>query len=150
AAIELSNLSQDSAADPLVLNDFPPAMQDRFAEEILHHRLRNEIVATAIANQMINRMGLVHPYALAEEEGVPLEQVASVFVACTQLLNMDAIWEAIEHQAMPEAARLLLFEQSALALRNHMADMLRSSPQAAAPSVLVANLRTGVAGLHAV
>src|SRR5690606_15318181 len=66
------------------------------------------------------------------------------------LLNMDAIWEAIEHHSIPEAARLLLFEQSALALRNHMADMLRSSRQAAAPLVLVANLRTGDAVLHAV
>ena len=36
---------------------FPKAMQERFAEEIESHKLRREIIATMLANSMINRGG---------------------------------------------------------------------------------------------
>jgi len=48
---------------------------------------------------------------------------------------------------MPEKARLMLFEQSALALRAHIADLLRASSPLAAPSELIGEVAEGVADL---
>ncbi|MGC1271787.1 MAG: NAD-glutamate dehydrogenase domain-containing protein [Croceibacterium sp.] len=147
AAIEDSELSADEATVPLLLGDFPAGMQDPFREEILHHRLRNEIVATTVANRLVNRMGLVHPFELAEEEGAGLGQVAGAFVAATRLLGLDGIWAAIDAATMPEGARLMLFDQAALALRGHMADLLRASGPVLRPSDFTANTAGGVAEL---
>ena len=46
----------------------------KFRKQILAHRLRREIVATRVANRMVNRLGMVHPFELAEEEGAGLDR----------------------------------------------------------------------------
>ncbi len=126
AQVEKGTLADDPAAQTLLLADFPPQMQQRFAPYLLGHRLRREIVATAVANRMVNRMGPVHPFELAEEESASLDQVAHAFVAACNLLGMEGLWTAIDEAKMPETARLMLFDQAALALRGHMADLLRT------------------------
>ncbi|HYD24952.1 MAG TPA: NAD-glutamate dehydrogenase domain-containing protein [Croceibacterium sp.] len=146
-AIETSELAADPAVEPLLLGDFPADMQGPFRKRILGHRLRPQIVATVIANGIVNRMGLVHPFELAEEEGAGLDHVAAAFVSTSRLLGMEAIWAAIDATAMPEAARLLLFDQAASALRGHMADLLRSGGAVLSPSRLMNEMAGEVAEL---
>ena len=135
-AIEQSDLAQDATAVPLLMSDFPRQMQDRFRKQLLGHRLRNEIVATVIANRIVNRMGIVHPFELAEEEGAGFAQIGASFVAACNMFGMEAIWDAIDAATMPETARLQLLDQTAAALRGHMADLLRSGASHVPPSTL--------------
>ena len=135
-AVEDSSLAGDDAADPLVLGDFPAQMQDGFRTQLLSHRLRNEIVGTSVANKIVNRMGMLHPFELAEEEGAGLDEIGTGFVGASALLGMDAIWDAIDSTKMPETARLMLFDQAALALRGHIADLLRAGGGHLSPSDL--------------
>lgn len=126
AELELGTLADDPSAEGLLLADFPAQMREDFAPYLRHHRLRREIVATCIANRMVNRLGPVHPFELAEEEGATLDQVARAFLSTCLLLDADRLWDAIDAARMPEAARLTLLSDMALALRGHMADVLRS------------------------
>jgi len=135
-AIEASDLAQDEAAIDLLLSDFPPQMQDKFRKQLLEHRLRKQIVATVIANRIVNRMGIVHPFELAEEEGAGFDHVGCAFVAACTMFDMQAIWDEIDETAMPETARLQLLDQTAAALRGHMADLLRTGGCHAHPSQL--------------
>src|SRR6185503_13155391 len=89
----------------------------------------------------------VHPFELAEEEGAGLDRVAAAFVGATRLLGMDAIWDAIDAAAMPEAARIQLFERAASALRGHMADLLRAGGAMQDPARIIGELAPGVAQL---
>jgi glutamate dehydrogenase len=146
-AIEASDLAGDDEAEPLLLSDFPAAMRGPFRKRILAHRLRTEIVATVVANKIVNRMGMVHPFELAEEEGAGIDRVAGAFVGACRLLGMDAIWEAIETARMPETARLQLFERAASSLRGHMADLLRAGGAMRDPSHLIGDVAPGVAQL---
>jgi glutamate dehydrogenase len=123
-SIEKSPLSQGETLEPLLLSAFPEPMQTKYREEILSHRLRRELVATKLANRIVNRMGLVHPFELAEEEGATLDQVAAAFVVASQLFDMEALWADIDTADMPEAARLQLFDQAARGLRIQMADLI--------------------------
>jgi glutamate dehydrogenase len=147
AAIEASDLAGDDAAEPLLVGKFPEAMQGPFRKRILGHRLRNEIVATVVANKVVNRLGMVHPFELAEEEGAGLDRVAGAFVGACGLLGVDAIWQAIETASMPEGARLQLFERTASAMRGHMADLLRAGGAIEGPAQLVGEVSEGVAEL---
>ncbi|RPF71462.1 NAD-glutamate dehydrogenase [Aurantiacibacter spongiae] len=135
-AVEASELASDEAADPLVLQDFPEQMRENYARQLLTHRLRNEIVGTVVANRIVNRMGMLHPFELAEEEGAGLADIGSGFVAASGLLGMEEIWDSIDTAQMPETARLMLFDQAALALRGHIADLLRAGGANCPPSEL--------------
>ncbi|MGB7654380.1 MAG: NAD-glutamate dehydrogenase domain-containing protein [Novosphingobium sp.] len=143
-ALEDSALPDDPGLGEELLGKFPEAMRGKFKQDILEHRLRREIIATRLTNRMVNRMGVIHPYELAEEEGATLAQVAAAFVAAEQLLGLPAIWQGIESSAMSEAARILLFDRTASALADHMADLLRVGAGTLVPSRLVADLEGGV------
>jgi glutamate dehydrogenase len=106
---------------------FPPAMRQSHEAAITGHRLRGEIIATKIANRIVNRMGLIHPFELAEEEGATLGDVAEAFVIAENVYDLPSLWQQIESADMVEATRLLLFDQIAIELRAHMADILRNS-----------------------
>ncbi len=147
-AMEASAVHEDAAAVELLLGDFPPQMQERFRKQLLNHRLRSEIVATVIANKIVNRMGMVHPFELAEEEGAGLSQVGCAFVSACELLGMDAIWRAIDVAEIPEPARLALFNRAAFSLHGHMADLLRAGGCNTSPSELVAEIGTIVETLR--
>ena len=146
-AIEQGPLSQSSALEPLLIEAFPEPMQKRFKNQILQHRLRRELVATKLANRIINRIGMVHPFELAEEEGASLEQVATAFVVAEQLYDVEALWEAIDTTDMPEHARLLLFDRAAKGMRIQMADLLGAGVDPAAPEDSLEALEKGVGHL---
>lgn len=144
AAIEASKLPDDALFADDLLAYFPAAMQRKFKAEIDGHQLRREIVATVLANRLVNRMGVINPFELAEEEGASLAQVAAAFAAATSLYGLAETWRAIETGTMSEAARVLLFHRAAEALRSHMAGLLRSGHGSLVPSVLVGSLASTV------
>ncbi|RKF22487.1 glutamate dehydrogenase [Altericroceibacterium spongiae] len=144
ASIEECELGRDDALIPLLLADFPEAMRETYRQQILDHPLRKEIVATVIANRIINRMGPVHPFELAEEEGASLDQVAAAFCAATRLLRLEESWSALERADMPETARLMLFDRAAQALRGHVADLLRATGGDIAVGPLIESLQDNV------
>ena len=146
-SLERSDLPEDEGLVEELIAAFPTAMHHKFNAEIREHRLRREIIATKLANRMINRMGLIHPFELVEEEGATPEQFGAAFVAAERLFGMARIWQAIETGQMPETARILLFDRAAAALRPHIADLLRAGAGRVAPSTLVAELAPAIAKL---
>ena len=148
-AIENSALALDDELLPDLHAAFPPAMQEAFGEAIDQHRLRGEIVATKLANRIVNRMGILHPFELAEEEGAAMADIAAMFVVVERLFDLPALWTAIETAAMPEAARIALFDEVARATRSQIADLLRSMPAGTSPGAALERLQPGIARLAA-
>ncbi len=139
-AIEAGGLTRDPLLESALFSYFPAPLREKFPEQIRQHRLRGEIIATDLANRIVNRMGMVLPFELAEEEGVGLNQIASAFVTADRLLDVQKIWDALDESAMPEDIRLTLFDRVATAMRIQMADALRVCGSAS-PSEIVASLR---------
>lgn len=125
AAIEKSDLADDPALDSDLMRAFPTAMQKRHADALLSHQLRKEILATKLANRMINRMGVIDPFELAEEEGCSLGEVARSFVMTERLFDAERLWVSLEEAEIGEDIRLLLFDRLAYVMRSHMADLMR-------------------------
>ena len=145
--IEASGLPDDTSLAPSLIEYFPSPMRTTYTAEIETHRLRREIIATKLANRVINRLGVIHPFELAEEEGVGLADVSASFVAAEHLFDLDTLWTKLEVTAMPERARLMLFDHVAAAMRSHMADLLRAGASIHQPSEMIARLAEGVAAL---
>jgi len=146
-AIEHSELGLDPDLRSDLHAAFPRAMRRKFATAIDEHRLRGEIVATKLANRVINRMGVLHPFELAEEEGAAMADIAAMFVVVERLFDLPSLWAEIESAAMPEAARLALFDEVAVATRSQIADLLRVTRAGTSPGATYQRLAKGVGQL---
>ena len=143
-AIEHSALATDEAMLPDLRAAFPRAMQERFGKAIDRHRLRGEIVATKLANRIVNRLGILYPFELAEEEGAALGDIAAMFVVVERLFELPHLWAEIETAAMPEAGRIALFEEVAVAARAQIADLLRVTVPGTGPQAVLDRIGKGV------
>ena len=146
-AIEQAGLGADALLEPDLHAAFPPAMRSAYAKAIDRHQLRGEIVATKLANRIVNRIGILNPFELAEEEGAALGDVAAMFVVIERLFGLDALWRDIETGAMAETGRLALFEGVARAVRSQVADLLRVVAPGSMPGDVLKRIGKGVAKL---
>ena len=143
-AIEQSSLPDDPSVADLLLDYFPSAMRKKFKAQIEGHQLRREIIATALANRFVNRMGFVHPFELSEEEGVGLADVTAAFIVADRLFGASELWAELETAAMPEDIRIYLFRHMAGALRSQMADLIRVGASTIPPGELITSLQDRV------
>jgi len=146
-AIEAGDRAADPMLQPLLHAAFPPAMQAEYAQAIDDHRLRPQIIATKMANRVINRLGLIAPFEMAEEEGVSLTQVAAGYFAVDALFGLEATFIAIEQAKIDEQARLRMFEAMAEVSRTHLAELLRGIAPDTDLTTMVDMLRPGIARL---
>jgi glutamate dehydrogenase len=147
-AIEHHDVALDPGLTDQLLDAFPAQMRKgEHADAIAHHQLRGQIVATKIANRLINRMGIIHPFELAEEEGASLGDIAAAFVIAEHLFDLGSLWDAIDAATLTEEARLMLFESVALEVRAQMADLLRNAISGRNVAETVAALTPGITRL---
>jgi glutamate dehydrogenase len=124
-------------------------MRERHGEAILNHRLRREIIATKIANRFVNRLGIIAPFSLTEEEGTSLGQAAAAFVAAERLFDMETLWSELDKADLPEQVRLELFQQASRGLQLHIADLLRATSLTTKIEEMVTTVRPGLERLNA-
>ncbi|GAC1574911.1 MAG: NAD-glutamate dehydrogenase [Sphingomicrobium sp.] len=144
AAAEKLDLADDPLLEPELFAAFPTAMHKKHAAAVRSHRLRHEIVATKVANRLVNRLGPNIALDLTEEEGASLGQVVSAFLVVEHLLGLRSLWEQIEGAAVTEQARIELFATAARSIRAHLSDVLRTAGAEMNVSALVKKLSPGL------
>ncbi len=75
---------------------FPPLMRDQFAAEIAKHRLRREIIATSLTNDIINSGGPTFIVRLVEETGNSPADIAYAFAAVMAVYDVHRIYQDID------------------------------------------------------
>jgi glutamate dehydrogenase len=75
---------------------FPKAIGARFPDALDHHRLRREIIATQLANSMINRGGPSLIVRIADQTGAAPAAIASAFAVVRESYGMTALNTAID------------------------------------------------------
>ncbi|WP_375397196.1 NAD-glutamate dehydrogenase [uncultured Sphingomonas sp.] len=146
-AIEHGGLGRDESLLGDLHAAFPSAMRGKYTAAIDRHRLRNEIVATKLANRIVNRLGVLYPFELADEEGAAMTDIAAMFVVAERVFDLPSLWQEIDCTPMPEGARIALFDEVAVAARGQIADLLRVSTPGTAPGEVIARLGKGIAML---
>ncbi|HEX6741941.1 MAG TPA: glutamate dehydrogenase, partial [Sphingomicrobium sp.] len=124
-------------------------MRKAHPDAIRAHRLRNEIVATKVANRFVNRLGPGVAFDLTEEEGASLKQVIAAFLVAERLLDLGKLWTEIEDAPVPEGVRVELFSVAAASIRSHLSDILRSAGGEVSVSALCKMLEPGVRQISA-
>ena len=93
-------VESDLPEDPYLIRDleryFPAPLPERFSEHIGHHRLRRELIATIVANQLVDRVGMTFAFRLAEETGARAPLLARAFAVAREVFDMRSFWDAVE------------------------------------------------------
>ncbi|MDP1872865.1 NAD-glutamate dehydrogenase [Phenylobacterium sp.] len=102
-----------------VLEGYFPAPLMRYAPEMRRHRLRREIIATVVANDVVNRCGPSFPGRLMAAAGCDARAFFVGYEAARAVLDVAPLWEAVEalDNEVPARAQLLLLRQLARQLR---------------------------------
>jgi len=75
---------------------FPPPLPERYQEAMSQHRLRREIIATVVANQLVDRAGTTFAFRLGEETGASPARLARAYAAAREVFEMRSFWERVE------------------------------------------------------
>ncbi|MEN3972259.1 NAD-glutamate dehydrogenase domain-containing protein [Sphingomicrobium sp. XHP0235] len=136
-AAEKLDLCEDPIMEAELFAAFPPQMIEEHKDAVAQHRLENEIIATKVANRLVNRLGPSVALDMTEEEGAALGQVAVAFLVAENLLGLQELWDKIETADVTEATRIELFSVAAKSIRSHLSDILRSAGSETSVSALL-------------
>ena len=127
-------LKSDLPEDPYFAADlaryFPHPLRERFAPAISRHRLRREIIATSVANSMVNRTGVGFAGDVQEETEASMAAVARAYAAGREIFAMREVWREIEalDGKMPAALQSEMMLAGIALLRRAALWLLRQNP----------------------
>jgi glutamate dehydrogenase len=102
-------LASDLPDDPLLVEDlllyFPAPLRTRFRAAIERHRLRREIIATYVTNNMLNRVRPTFVWQMGEDTGKPASDTARAFTVIRESFDLRSLWADIESLDNQIAAR---------------------------------------------
>jgi glutamate dehydrogenase len=93
--IMLTDLPDTEALERDLLEYFPTPLRERFHDRILGHRLRREIAATQLVNQMVNLSGISYDHRMTEDTGASVTDVARAWLVAREVLGFPAWWDEI-------------------------------------------------------
>jgi glutamate dehydrogenase len=131
---------KEQLSDERIVNDayhanqliqyFPSELRRNYSQLLSAHPLRQEIVATALANQMVNEMGCNFVSRLQEETGAGVVEITNAYCAVRDIYNLDEVMQKVRLLDNQTTAgtqydvlsfvRRILRRLSRWILRNHM------------------------------
>lgn len=91
-----SRLPEDPALETVLVDYFPTPLRTTFLDQIRTHRLRREIIATIVTNELVNRLGPTFAFRMHQELGAEAHDVAAAFVVASNIFQMPTLWGSIE------------------------------------------------------
>ncbi len=137
--LELSREIVESHAgdDPYFLDSlvrYFPAPLQRFEGEMKRHRLRPEIVATVIANDVVNMTGPTFAGRLKQAADCDTKALVIAFEAARRLFRLDEAWDEVSalDGKIPGKAQLQLYQELSMTLRRQTYWLARRAVKASA------------------
>ncbi|MFZ5637236.1 MAG: NAD-glutamate dehydrogenase [Pseudomonadota bacterium] len=128
-------LDSDVPEDPYLSKElvryFPGPLQKKYEKSMQQHRLKREIIATAVTNSMVNRMGATFTLRMTEDTGRSPGEVAKAFTITRETLDARDLWAQIDalDGKVPESVQVDAL-QTIWSLQRSMTRWLLSRPGA--------------------
>jgi glutamate dehydrogenase len=108
--VRASTLPDDPVVAEVVGAYLPARLRDDYGDLVPRHRLHRELVATIVANDLVDRLGPVWPFHLADETGSDLDQVVAATLAAWHVVDATRWWsemDAVDSLLPPERTQPL-------------------------------------------
>jgi glutamate dehydrogenase len=115
-----SALPDDPWVAHALVDYFPAPLRERFAEAMARHPLKREIIANAVINQTINRVGATFVHRAAEATGSHPADVVRAHLLTREVFALRSLWhdvEALDNQVDDEVQARMLIDAGRLAAR---------------------------------
>ena len=96
---------------------FPDVLRRRYADLLPGHRLSREILATLIANNIVNRMGPAFVQRVQQDTGADRVTIARSYVIAREVSQASEIWrtiESLDNEIPATLQQTMMFEVSRL------------------------------------
>ena len=89
-------LFDEEWAQELLAHYFPTALRQKYSDLMPTHPLRRQIIATVLANDMVNHGGITFAWRAMEETGAGTSEVLRAYRVSREIFNFSALWSQIE------------------------------------------------------
>ncbi len=106
------DIAKDEFHAQQLVSYFPTELRRNYSSQMDNHPLRAEIIATALANQMVNEMGCNFVTRLQEETGACVVDIANAYVASREIFGLGKVLEevrSLDNEASTEAQYDMIF-----------------------------------------
>ena len=145
-----SDVPEDTHLDDDLALYFPAPLRSEHMAGIEGHRLRREIIASSIANSLVNRAGICFVSELAEERACGFGDVARAYVAARRVNQLRRNWQAVEalDNRISSAVQLDMFTEFHRLLAHHASWLLRNRPRPLDISLTIDEFGAGIGELE--
>jgi glutamate dehydrogenase len=130
---------------------FPAPLRKKYKTQLRHHRLRREIIATELANSVVNRAGPTFVYRIEEETDATPDDILRAFVVTREVFDLPALWDDIAalDNKTPTAIQYLMLIEIVELLRRQIQWFLKNCSHPIDISAAIADHAPGIATLRA-
>ena len=146
-------LKSDFPDDPRLEHDliayFPKKIQDTYGPAVGRHRLRREIIATYVTNDLLNRVRPTLVSQLCDEMGKSAGDVARAFAIMRESFDLRTIWSEIEalDNKLPAQVQIDMLVAVSALLERAIIWLLRSDYEKLDIAAYVSEFRPRIAAL---
>ncbi len=93
-----TDLPDDDFFHDRLVDYFPTAMHERYADQVAAHPLRRQIVATQVVNSFVNHAGITYYHRLRGETGAAGVDIVRSHLVAREIFDTRGVVHAISHQ----------------------------------------------------
>ncbi|WP_113905890.1 NAD-glutamate dehydrogenase [Aliidiomarina celeris] len=111
--LAIDEIAQDPFHSKELVAAFPPALREKFAAEMEDHPLRTQIIATKLANNIVNDMGPNFIQRKQEATGATVAEVAAAYIIAREVFAAHKIRNDVErlnNQIPADVQNRILFQ----------------------------------------
>ncbi len=91
-----SDLPDEAYFNSALQTAFPALLEKTYPQSMEEHRLRREIIATQLSNQMVNAVGITFVYRLQIETGASIADIVCAYIIAANAYGTDRLHELID------------------------------------------------------
>lgn len=140
-----SPLPDEDFLRPILLGYFPGVVAERFAAQIEKHKLRRQIVAALVANQIVEDIGPTTVHKLSSAYDLPFHSVASVLISAFELIDFTNLKQELNNLETPDQVSSLyaILNRAASAIENLARWILDRHLVSLSPEEIIARYKEG-------
>jgi len=91
-----SNIPEEPFFNQTIETAFPSLLCKQYGKQLKEHRLRREIIATQLSNQVVNTMGITFAYRMQIETGASIAEIVRAHAVTTHIYHTFQFKKLIE------------------------------------------------------
>ncbi|WP_198780143.1 NAD-glutamate dehydrogenase [Shewanella putrefaciens] len=88
-------ITEDTLLSQLLIAYFPKKLQEKYSDRMATHPLRGEIIATSLANELVNDMGLNFVQRMQDETGASVADAAICYTMAREVFGLAELTKSI-------------------------------------------------------